>query len=209
MLLQNFLKHSAARLPNKTALICGSERLTYQEINDRADSLALFLRDQDINRQDRVAIFLDNSVESVVSLFGILKADAVFLMLSPTLKAQKLAYILNDCQVKAIITHVSKSAVVLEALSHSNYIEKVIWVGPEARIPAGIKGSIKSFAFNETLDEQSAKSKEHSVQGREHRAEGIGYSVSSPSLSAMSYQLSANLQHSVSPNESLSPSALC
>ncbi|MFH1335293.1 MAG: AMP-binding protein, partial [Candidatus Zixiibacteriota bacterium] len=96
MLVQHFLEHSAQRLPNKTALICGDVRLTYGELDEKANRVASFLRSSGINRQDRVAIFLDNSVESVISLFGILKADAIFLMLSPTLKAKKLGYILNN-----------------------------------------------------------------------------------------------------------------
>jgi long-chain acyl-CoA synthetase len=129
MLLQNFLENSASRLPDKTALICGDRRLTYGQINDQADQLACFLREQGIQRQDRVAIFLDNSVESVISLFAILKADAIFLMLSSAMKAGKLAYILNDCRVKALITHTSKSSVVEKALCQAPTVEKVLWVG--------------------------------------------------------------------------------
>ena len=87
MLLQNFLEDSARRTPHKVALIHRGEHLTYDEIDRKANQVAALLRSQGVRRGDRVAIFLDNSVESVVSLFGILKADAVFLMLSPQLKA--------------------------------------------------------------------------------------------------------------------------
>ena len=108
MLLQNFLENSARRHPDKVALICKDARLTYAEINRRADRVASLLRSHGIKRGDRVAIFLDNSVESVVSLFGILKADGVFLMLSPQLKAPKLEYILNNCGARAFISDVSR-----------------------------------------------------------------------------------------------------
>jgi acyl-CoA synthetase (AMP-forming)/AMP-acid ligase II len=112
MLVNHFLEHSAQRLPDKVALICGNERLAYSEIDRRANQMAWFLRQNGVERQDRVAIFLDNSVESVISLFGILKASAIFLMLSPTLKAKKLTYILNNCQAKALITHTNKINVI-------------------------------------------------------------------------------------------------
>ncbi len=102
-LIHHFLEESARKFPNKVALIHKGERLTYKEINEKANSVASFIKSSGVQRQDRVAIFLDNSIESVVSLFGILKADAVFLMLSPTLKTQKLSYILNNCQAKALI----------------------------------------------------------------------------------------------------------
>lgn len=136
MLLHHFLEQSAHRLPHKVALIHKGERLTYQEINHRANMVANFLRQQGIQRGDRVAIFLDNSVESVVSLFGILKADAIFLMLSPTLKPQKLTYILNNCQAKALITHTNKLNIVANVFQSVPSLKISIFVGDKSKIPA-------------------------------------------------------------------------
>jgi acyl-CoA synthetase (AMP-forming)/AMP-acid ligase II len=82
-----------------------------------------------------VAIFLDNSIESVISLFGILKADAVFLMLSPTLKASKLSYILNDCQCKALISHTNKLNIVSGILDSVPNLEFVIFAGNKDKVP--------------------------------------------------------------------------
>jgi len=135
MLLQHFLEHSAQRLPDKIALICGDERLTYSEVDRKANRVARFLRDHGIERQDRVAIFLDNSVESVISLFGVLKADAIFLMLSPTLKAQKLSYILNNCQAKALITHTNKLNVASSVFGSVPSLRFVIFTGDKDKIP--------------------------------------------------------------------------
>lgn len=140
MLVQDFLEHSATRLPDKVALVCGNERLTYRQINDRSTSLALYLRDLGVERQDRVAILLDSSPESVVSLFAVLKADAVFVMLSPTMKAHKLAYILNDCGIKALVTHPGKAHVVRKALSESPTVRHVLWAGKERGLNATDKG---------------------------------------------------------------------
>ena len=91
-LVQHFLEFSARRLPDKVALICGEERLTYREINEKADQFAGALIEMGIKRQDRVAIFLDNSVDAVIALFGILKAGAIFMMLSATMKSKKLSF---------------------------------------------------------------------------------------------------------------------
>jgi amino acid adenylation domain-containing protein len=151
MLVQHFLENSARRLPDKVALICGEERLTYREIDGRANSVAGFLREQGVERQDRVAILLDNSTESVISLWGILKADAIFIMLSPTMKAHKLSYILNDCQVKALITHTNKARVVTEAISGAESLEQVLWVGKTDAIPSPSGASAKNHEFSEAL----------------------------------------------------------
>lgn len=129
MLVQNFLEESARRLPDKIALICGNNRFTYAEINQKADSLAAYLCSLGVQRQNRVAVFLENSVEAVISIFGILKADAIFLMLNPTMKAAKLSYILKDCSVRALIADEKKRKTVEEAISHLSGPQHIIWVG--------------------------------------------------------------------------------
>lgn len=98
MLVNEFLEQSAKRLPNKVALVCQGKRLTFSEIDNSANSLANALISQGVERQDRVAIYLENSAESVVSIFCILKAGGIFVVINPQVKAKKLEYILNDCQ---------------------------------------------------------------------------------------------------------------
>jgi len=110
MLIQHFLEDSARKFPAKTAIIERGGKYTYEEINRMADRLARAIRAHGIRRGDRVAVFMDNSIEAVISIFGILKADAVFLILSPSLKFIKLAYILNHCEAKGLICGVEKSA---------------------------------------------------------------------------------------------------
>jgi long-chain acyl-CoA synthetase len=131
MLVQDFLEESARRIPDKVALICGEERLAYGEVDSRSNATARRLKSLGVERQDRVAVLLDNSSESVVALFGILKADAVFLMLSPTIKAAKLAHILKDCGAKVLITHSTKATVVEHALFKSPTVEHVLWMGKD------------------------------------------------------------------------------
>ena len=135
MLLQNFLEESAKKFRKKVALIHKGERWTYEEINERSNQLATFLRDRGVCRGDRVAIFMDNSVESVISLFGILKADAIFIMLSPSLKSSKLNYILNNCQAKALITHVNKLNVLMDLFEATPTIQFTIFSGDKTKIP--------------------------------------------------------------------------
>ncbi|GAP10759.1 acyl-CoA synthetase [Bellilinea caldifistulae] len=102
-LVQEFLEKSADRIPEKVALVCGDERLTYAEIEDRANRIANGLRFNGIQRGDRVALFMQNSVELVIGIFAILKCDAVFVVINATTKTDKLVYILNNCGVSALV----------------------------------------------------------------------------------------------------------
>jgi long-chain acyl-CoA synthetase len=138
MLLQHLLEESAQKLPHKVALIHKGERLTYREIDQKANQVAYLLQSQGIQRGDRVAIYLDNSIESVVSLFGILKTDAVFLMLSPLLKAPKLGYILNNCKAKGLITHTNKLSMMSGIFSSVTSLQCVIFTGDKDKITARV-----------------------------------------------------------------------
>jgi len=153
MLVQHFLEHSAARLPNKVALICDGKRLTYSEINQQADQLASALMGLGIKRQDRVVIFMDNSAESVISLFGILKAGAIFIMVNATMKAKKLNYILKDSGARVLITNANKARIIHEALDGASGLEHVLWVGS---IPAVIgPSSVSMHLWNGLLSPNS------------------------------------------------------
>ena len=99
MLLQEFLEASAERLPDKEALVAGSSRLTFREIDVAANRLAHALRECGVAYGDRVAVLMDNSPEAIVSIWGILKADAVFLMINPTTKREKIRYILENHRI--------------------------------------------------------------------------------------------------------------
>jgi long-chain acyl-CoA synthetase len=104
MLLHHFLEFSADRLPNKIALVCDHQRLTYAEVEAQANRLANALRAQGVQRGDRVGLYLPNSVEMAIAIFAVLKAGGVFVPINPTTKFDKCAYILNNCAARVLIT---------------------------------------------------------------------------------------------------------
>jgi long-chain acyl-CoA synthetase len=156
VLLHEFLEESARKYPQKIALVQKEERWTYREIEEKANQVARLLRDQGVQRWDRVAIFLDNSVESVISLFGILKADAVFLMLSSLLKPAKLGYILNNCRVKAIISDARKLAAASEILPSVPSLQTVISVGKEGSLSSKVRSKLIPWSEIDSCNPQSA-----------------------------------------------------
>lgn len=103
MQVEEFLERSARRLPDKLALVCGARRLTYGELDRRANALAHDLAARGVARGDRVAVYLENSVEAVIAIFAILKAGAVFVMVNPTTKPDKLTWILNHCRATGLV----------------------------------------------------------------------------------------------------------
>ena len=139
ILVHDWLRRSARRFPGKEALICDQQRWTYKMLDYHTDCMAKALLDMGIGHQDRVIVFLDNSSEVVISLYGILKARGVFVILEGSVKGPKLKYILKNSGARAVVTHTSKASVVKDALADpDNNCKIVIWVGPEKAIPQGL-----------------------------------------------------------------------
>ena len=115
MRVEGFLRESALRFPEKTALVAGERRLSYRELAALARSVAGELRRRGLARGERVVLFLDNSPEAVAAVFGVLQAGGVFSVVNPGTKLDKLAYILNNCGARAVITEPRLQALAAEA----------------------------------------------------------------------------------------------
>src|ERR1700694_6262048 len=103
-LLHDYLIHSARHLSEKVALVCGKRRVSYGEIEARSNAIPNHLVASGVARGDRVIIFADNTVETVVSFWAVLKANAVVCIVNPLIKSDKLSYLLGDCRPAALIT---------------------------------------------------------------------------------------------------------
>ena len=104
MLIQEALQLNVKRYPDKLALKYEDNSFTYRELDNLSSKVAFNLRKLGLERDDRVIIYLENSHDIVLSLYGILKADGVFVIISTKSKMNKLQYIINNCEAKFIIT---------------------------------------------------------------------------------------------------------
>ncbi|MGB7285158.1 MAG: AMP-binding protein [Candidatus Acidiferrum sp.] len=143
MQVEQFLEFSAARYPDKVALICGSQRLTYKVIDERCNQLANCLLSAGLQRWDRVAIYMENSPEAVVGVFGALKASGVFLVVNPSTKVDKLSYILNNCRASVLITTRKKLDEIGSIWAETPFLQTVILAGGDP--PAAIEDADKKF----------------------------------------------------------------
>ena len=110
MLVHEYLEASACRTPDKLALICDGQRLTYRQVDERANRLANGLVAAGVQRGDRVAIWLPNSVETVLAIYATLKAGATFVVINATTKADKLAYVLDNSQARCLFAPAARAS---------------------------------------------------------------------------------------------------
>lgn len=131
MRIESFLEGSAARTPDKIALVSNGHRFTYGALERLSNSLACGLHDLGVQRGDRVAIYLENVWEAVVAIFGALKADGAFVVLNPSTKVEKLAALLNDCRATVLITDIKRQQVAAQVGSRCPDLAAILVAGTE------------------------------------------------------------------------------
>jgi long-chain acyl-CoA synthetase len=112
----------------KTALFVGEEKISYAKLLDDINSLAGYLSIKGVQKGDRVALFLRNSPEFLISLFAISKLGAVSVPMNTFLKEEEINYIIEDSNSKVVIA----SSIYKETIDKSNvenFCDLVIWKG--------------------------------------------------------------------------------
>jgi amino acid adenylation domain-containing protein len=90
--------------PQAIALVYKNQKLTYLELNRRANQLGNYLRSLGIKVESLVGIYLERSLETIIAILGILKAGAAYVPLDPSYPQERLQYIINDAEVKIVVT---------------------------------------------------------------------------------------------------------
>jgi amino acid adenylation domain-containing protein len=102
--IHDLFAEQAGRTPDATALVFGDERLSYRELNERANRLAHFLRRTGVGPEAVVAVATGRSAEMAVGVLGVLKAGAAYVPLDPTYPRERLSFMLEDTRACAVLT---------------------------------------------------------------------------------------------------------
>ena len=94
----------AEKTPNKLAIACNGEKLSYQELNERANSIAAELQDCQLKANSVVGVLLERTVDIVAAELGIMKAGGAFLGMLPSYPDDRLDFCLQDAQSPYIIS---------------------------------------------------------------------------------------------------------
>jgi acyl-CoA ligase (AMP-forming) (exosortase A-associated) len=136
-LIHDFIFDSARRTPGAEALVHGGQRLDYAALAGAVEQAAGALLAAGIRRGERVAVYLEKRVENVAAMFGAALAGAVFVPVNPLLKAEQVAYILADCNVRVLVTSAERLAQLGPALAGCPDLRTVLVTGaaPKAGLP--------------------------------------------------------------------------
>ncbi len=102
--IHQLFDEQAQRTPHEVAIVCDTTRLTFAELNARANQLAHYLRKRGVGPEVRVAVCVERSVEMIVGLLAILKAGGTYVPLEPSFPAERIAFIQEDSQARVLLT---------------------------------------------------------------------------------------------------------
>ena len=102
-IVARFLEHARLR-PEARAVVRGTTSLTYRQLDERSALLASHLRGLGVQPGDRVGVFCDRSTDLLVALVGVMRSGAAYVPADPGYPADRIAYMLEDAQVAAVVT---------------------------------------------------------------------------------------------------------
>lgn len=137
-LIHHMVRTSCARFPDKEALVGGQERLTYRQVAQRLDGLAVGLQRAGMQRMDRVGIALEPSVPQVLSIFGISRGGGVFVPINQTLVPNQVAHIAKDCGMTALIVSPARLAELIPVLPEISSLRFLVVVGGDPVVSTGL-----------------------------------------------------------------------
>jgi long-chain acyl-CoA synthetase len=149
-LVHELLEERARLAPDSIFLIAEGDAHTFADLDARSRGIAAGLRTLGVRAGDRVAIVLPNSTAFVASLFGVLKAGAVVVALNPDTTAERLAFVLADCEVRAVIATATLRTIAGVAVATSESVVAVVWDGTGSE-PGDL--TLDGLAASDTTDD--------------------------------------------------------
>lgn len=102
--IHTLVEHQVEQTPNAIAAIFQSEQITYQELNQKANQLAHYLKSLGVNSETLIGVCVDRSLNMLIGLLGVLKAGGAYVPLDPSYPADRLAFMLEDSQLPLLLT---------------------------------------------------------------------------------------------------------
>ena len=142
--LQDLLGRTAARLPNKVAVVDGERRFTFRQLDDDSGRFAAALTKIGVAKGDRVGILAPNCVEFVIAFYGIIKAGAVVTTLNSGYREREIAHQLNDNGAEVLVVHADLMQTAKAARDAASSLRRLIAIEPTSKDPDSFWGLLES-----------------------------------------------------------------
>ena len=152
--LPQILHVTASRHGNRPALVMDNRAISYSELEATSNQFARSLTRNGISHGDRVALWLPKSIETVIAIYGIMKAGAAYVPIDPGAPATRMGYIARDCSVAGLVTLKDRVGAVNTAFADSAPM-KTVWYADVHGDEAPSIGGIRGVAWQALADERT------------------------------------------------------
>src|SRR6516225_8646645 len=101
--IADLAEHAIDAVPDRVALICGDEQLTYAQLEEKANRLAHYLMDQGVKKDDKVGLYCRNRIEIVIAMLGIVKVGAILVNVNYRYVEGELRYLFDNSDMVALV----------------------------------------------------------------------------------------------------------
>lgn len=136
-LIHQLITQCAADHPDRPALQESKTVLDYTALDSAVNQAARLYLHLGLERFERVAVYLDKRIDTVTSLFGAAAAGGVFVPVNPLLKPEQVCHILQDCNVRILVTSPERLSLLRDTLVHCRDLRTVVLVGDKEVEPVG------------------------------------------------------------------------
>ncbi|SOJ57472.1 Long-chain-fatty-acid--CoA/3-oxocholest-4-en-26-oate--CoA ligase [Mycobacterium simulans] len=126
--IADLAEHAIDAVPDRVALICGDEQLTYAQLEERANRLAHYLMDQGVQQDDKVGLYCRNRIEIVIAMLGIVKAGAILVNVNYRYVEGELRYLFDNSDMVALVHERQYSDKVANVLPDTPHVKTVLVV---------------------------------------------------------------------------------
>ena len=130
-LLPDLIKNSAYRFPDNVAFRHENYSVSFEELVKRSNQLATVLTELGVKRGDRVGIFMESSLESAISVYGLMSVGAVFVPLDPNAPPTRIAHVINDCGIKHIVSGAKQNRSLNKLLEDNILLQAIIGINEQ------------------------------------------------------------------------------
>src|SRR5262245_17418174 len=134
--IADLAEHAIDAVPDRVALICGDEQLTYGQLEEKANRLAHYLIDQGVRKDDKVGLYCRNRIEIVIGMLGIVKAGAILVNVNYRYVEGELKYLFENSDMIALVHERRYADRVANVLPETPNVKTVLVVDDGTEGPA-------------------------------------------------------------------------
>jgi acyl-CoA synthetase (AMP-forming)/AMP-acid ligase II len=150
--IADLAEHAIDTMPDRVALICGDEQVTYAQLEEKANRLAHFLKNHGVGEGDKVGIYCRNRIETVIAMLAIVKARAILVNVNFRYVEGELRYLFENSDMVALVHERRYSDRVANVLPDTPNVKTVVVIEDTSQTDFSRYGGVE---FNEALTQGS------------------------------------------------------